>query len=119
MVILVGWGSPGRTLLLSSAVWGSARTSLRGLAARLHGVTPWRAGSAASKQWTACIAIQLLDAIQGEVPDPGVVCREIRGFSVRAISSEPSCGRSPAKQSSVVLGFMSPDALMSADAPAP
>lgn len=126
LVILVGWVSPGRTPLLSSAVWHrgiwrSARTSLRGLAACAHGVTPWRAGSVASEHWTACVAIQLLNSIQGEVPDLWVVCREIQGFSVRGISSEPSCGRftSPAKQSSVLLGFMSPDVLMSVDARAP
>lgn len=126
VAMLAGWVSPGQTPLLSSAVcccavWRSAWTSLRGLAARLHGVTPRRAGSAASQRWTACITSRLLHSIQGEVPDVRVVCGEIRGFSVRGISPEPCCGpfTSPAKQSSLPLGFMSPDVLMSADAVAP
>lgn len=115
--------------VVSSAVWRrvtrrSAWTSLRGLAARLHGVTPRRAGSGAPGRGTASSGVQLLDPIQGEVPDLGVVCRERErerdrreGLSARVISAEPSAGesRSPARQSSVVFGFTCPDVLPLAD----
>ena len=57
-------------------VWRSARGSLRGSATRLHVVVPGRAGPERSGGRAARSDIWLLDPVQSEVPELGIICRE-------------------------------------------
>lgn len=116
---------------LSSAVrwsllWRSAWGSLRGLTARLHLVIPRRAGPRSYGWLTSCRDIQLLNPIQSEIPELRIICRANRPVVLSEVGLFTTLSKlcralwwwltSPAKYSSLLLGFLCPADVLSVDA---